>query len=41
MEEEKDKEMRPARQFDDASALGLRVVDATQHCEDSAHGGCE
>lgn len=28
----------PARELDDAGALGLRVINATKHCENPTHG---
>lgn len=28
----------PARELDDAGALGLRVINAAKHCENPTHG---
>ncbi|KAF7839954.1 Asparagine synthetase [glutamine-hydrolyzing] 2 [Senna tora] len=32
-------EKSPPRQLDDARTLGLRVIDATEDCKYSTHGG--
>lgn len=31
--------LQPAREFNDAGALGLGVVDAAEHCQNPTHGG--